>query len=164
MVRNPQNRIEAIQPVVEKLGGTIEGGWLAFGDYDVILICQLPDNVSAAAFAMAGSAGGALKAVKTTPLMTIDEAMEAMRAAAAAEYRPPRKVRINLANSYELMELPGVGPAEARTIVAHRSRHGPISDAGELAKILSRSPAPDGLWDQVDYEPAETTAPEAPGA
>lgn len=89
MVKNPQNRLDAVRPVVERLGGRVEGGWLAFGEYDVILICQMPDNVSATAFSMAASAGGAVKAVKTTPLMTVEEGMEAMRKAAGAGYRPP---------------------------------------------------------------------------
>ena len=89
MVKNPQNRIEAIRPTVEKLGGKIEGGWLAFGEYDVVLICQMPNNVSAAAFSMVGAAGGAVRAVKTTPLMTTEEAMEAMRKASGVGYRPP---------------------------------------------------------------------------
>lgn len=89
MVKNPQNRMEAIRPTVEKLGGKIEGGWLAFGEYDVVLICQMPNNASAAAFSMVGAAGGAVKAVKTTPLMTTEEAMEAMRKAGGVAYRPP---------------------------------------------------------------------------
>src|SRR2546425_11653519 len=66
MVKSPQNRMEAIRPVVEKLGGQIEGGWLAFGEYDVLVICQLPNNVSAAAFSMAGAAGGGGQGHQTT--------------------------------------------------------------------------------------------------
>ena len=42
LVKNPQNRLEAVRPVVEKLGGKIEGGWLAFGEYDIVLVCQMP--------------------------------------------------------------------------------------------------------------------------
>jgi len=42
----------------------------------------MPDNVSAAAFSMAVSAGGALKALKTTQLITPEEAMLAMKKAA----------------------------------------------------------------------------------
>ena len=34
LVKNPQNRLDVIRPVVEKLGGKVEGGWLAFGEYD----------------------------------------------------------------------------------------------------------------------------------
>ncbi len=87
LVRNPQNRIEAVRPAIEKLGGKIESAWFAFGDYDVVLIIQMPTNVDASAIAMAFAAGGACKAVKTTPLLTVDEGVEAMKRAAGAGYR-----------------------------------------------------------------------------
>lgn len=91
MVKAPQNRLEKVRPAIEKLGGTIECGFLAFGEYDVVLIVKMPDNVSAAAFSLAVSAGGACKAVKTTPLMTGEEGVQAMRKAKGAGYRPPGK-------------------------------------------------------------------------
>ena len=90
MVKNPQNRREAVQKAVEKLGGSLEGFWFAFGDYDVVLICQMPDNVSASAFSMAALAGGALRAGKTTPLMTAEEGIEAMKKAGKSGYKPPK--------------------------------------------------------------------------
>ena len=90
-VKNPQNRIDVVRPVIERLGGRIECAYLAFGEYDLIGIVEMPDNVSAAAFSCAGSAGGGLKAVKTTPLLTIDEGIEAMKKAAGAGYRPPAR-------------------------------------------------------------------------
>lgn len=89
-IKNPQNRLEAVRPVVESLGGSFEGAWYAFGEYDVVAICKMPDTVSAAAFSLAASAGGAVKAFKTTPLMTTEEGLEAMRKAGAAGYQPPR--------------------------------------------------------------------------
>ena len=89
LVKKPQGRTEAIRAVIEKLGGKLEGAWLTFGEYDALVICQMPDNVSAAAFSMAASAGGSLKACKTTPLMTVEEGVEAMRKAGGAGYRPP---------------------------------------------------------------------------
>ena len=89
LVKKPQNRIEAVRPVIEKLGGKIEGGWLTFGDYDVLLIIEIPSNVDITAIAMAFAAGGACKAVKTTPLLTLDEAVEAMKKAGKSGYRPP---------------------------------------------------------------------------
>ncbi len=89
LVSNPQNRMEAVRPVVERLGGRMEGAWLSFGDYDLVAICQMPDNVTAAAFSIAAASGGALRAIKTTPLMTSEEGVEAMRRAAGAGYRPP---------------------------------------------------------------------------
>ena len=50
---------------------------------------QMPDNVSAAAFSMALSAAGAVKAVKTTPLLTFAEGIEAMGKADTTDYKPP---------------------------------------------------------------------------
>jgi uncharacterized protein with GYD domain len=64
-------------------------GYYAFGEYDVVLIGEIPDHVSAAALAMAVAAGGAAKALKTTPLLTIEEGIEAMRKASGTGYRPP---------------------------------------------------------------------------
>jgi uncharacterized protein with GYD domain len=87
LVKNPQNRVEAVRPAVEKLGGRIENAWYSFGDYDVTLVVQMPDNTSAAALSIAFAAGGTLKTVKTTPLLSATEALEAMRRAGGAGYR-----------------------------------------------------------------------------
>ncbi|HTO46630.1 MAG TPA: GYD domain-containing protein [Burkholderiales bacterium] len=89
MVKSPQDRKAAIASMIEKLGGRLESFWLSFGDYDAHVILQAPDNVSVAALSLATAAGGSVKAVKTTPLMTMDEGMEAMRKVAVAGYRPP---------------------------------------------------------------------------
>lgn len=88
IVNNPQDRIEAVRPAVEKLGGRIETAWFAFGDYDVVVITEMPNNLSAAAIAIAFSAGGACKAVQTTPLLSTAEAVEAMKKAKDSGYRP----------------------------------------------------------------------------
>ena len=50
------------------------------------------------------------------------------------------------------------------TIVRHRSEHGPIKDAAELATILRGFPLTDALRAHADFAPADATAPEAPGA
>ena len=89
LVQNPQNRLEAIRPVVERLGGRVVSFDYAFGDYDVVAIMEAPDNVSAAALAMAVGSGGALRDYKTTVLLSMEEAMEAMRKAGGAGYQPP---------------------------------------------------------------------------
>jgi len=74
------------------------------------------------------------------------------------------KVRLNQANRMELLELPGVGPEQAAAIVKFRAEHGPITNAAQLAKVLSDWPVTAALWQHVDFDPAESTAPEAPGA
>ena len=86
LLAQPQDRIEAVRPAVEKLGGKISNAWFAFGEYDVVLITEMPDNVSAAAIAIAFASGGACKSVQTTPLMSAEEAIKAMRKAAESGY------------------------------------------------------------------------------
>jgi uncharacterized protein with GYD domain len=88
IVNNPQDRIEAVKPAIEKLGGKIHTAWFAFGDYDVVVITEMPNNVNAAAIAVAFAAGGACKAVQTTPLLSVTEAVEATRKAKESGYRP----------------------------------------------------------------------------
>lgn len=89
LVKNPQDRLEAVRRAVEKSGGKYHGGWFAFGKYDVIVILDLPDNVAAAANSMAYAAGGACSAVRTTPLLTAEEAVRALKKAGETAYRPP---------------------------------------------------------------------------
>jgi DNA uptake protein ComE-like DNA-binding protein len=76
----------------------------------------------------------------------------------------PTKIRINLANSLELLELPGLGAHHVDAIVRFRAEHGPIKDAHELAAILGAPTLAEALQEQADFSPADATAPEAPGA
>lgn len=89
LVRNPQDRLEIAGPVVKNLGGNIECAYLSFGKYDSIAILEMPDNVSSAALSMALLASGVFKAIKTTPLMTWDDGVKAMKKAKEVIYKPP---------------------------------------------------------------------------
>ncbi len=88
MVKNPQDRADAIRPVIERLGGKLIVAYIRFGKYDTVALAELPDAVSAAALSMATAAGGATKAIETIPLMTTQEALEAARKAGKIGYRP----------------------------------------------------------------------------
>ena len=88
-IANPQNRIEMVRPVFEKLGGRIESAYFAFGEYDIVVIAEFPDNVSVAAVSVAINASGAFATIKTTPLMTMEDGIEVLRKAGGAGYRPP---------------------------------------------------------------------------
>jgi uncharacterized protein with GYD domain len=65
-------RREVVSRSIETLGGTVEAFYFAFGDEDVILIADLPDNETAAAFALETSASGTV-GVATTVLITPEE-------------------------------------------------------------------------------------------
>ena len=86
LVKDPQDRTKVVGKAIKKLGGKITGLWFAFGDYDVVSIIEMPDNVSAAAFSMAVAAGGSCRSLKTTPLLSIDESMSAMKKARNSGY------------------------------------------------------------------------------
>jgi len=89
LIRSPQNRIEIVRPVVESLGGKLESGFLSLANYEVVAIVQMPNNVNMAALSMAFMAQFAVKTVKTIPLLTWDEGIEAMGKARKAAYKPP---------------------------------------------------------------------------
>ena len=88
LVKEPQDRIEKVRPAVEGLGGSIECAYYAFGEYDIVLIVEMPANTQAAAMALAVGAGGARSSYTTTVLLTPDEATQAMKEAAQSIYKP----------------------------------------------------------------------------
>jgi uncharacterized protein with GYD domain len=108
LLRNPnkRDRVAAVQDLVTSLGGclgkitfpcdtvpTPKEKFASFGDYDVIVLIAFPSDQAAASFAMAVSAGGGVKSIKTTRILPWSEAMGAMEAAAGsrATYVPPGK-------------------------------------------------------------------------
>ena len=92
-MKNPENRVEGVgRKVCEAAGGKFVGGWLCFGEYDLIIIADVPDNESMAAIALAVGSGGAIKSSKTTALMTGAEGVTALKKAdaVAKAYRPAK--------------------------------------------------------------------------
>ncbi len=89
-LKNPQNRIEQVRKAFEQFGGTMESAYYTFGDSDLVAIMDMPDNVTAAALSIAVSAAGAVNNIKTTPLMSPDEGLEAIKKAADSVYTPPQ--------------------------------------------------------------------------
>ena len=89
MVQSPEDRSHIISATIAKLGGKVEGFWLSFGDFDVVLIVQMPNEQAMAAFSMAAAAGGAVRSVKSTLLLSWEEGMLALRQAGQIGYRPP---------------------------------------------------------------------------
>ena len=65
-------RVEAARQLFGSLGGTLECFYFAFGAEDLIVICDLPDNVSAAAFSLAINNSGKARG-RVTPLLTPEE-------------------------------------------------------------------------------------------
>src|SRR5262245_32668316 len=71
-------RRAAIDDLFKSSGGTVENVYYAFGDSDIYIIGELPDNVTAAALALKVNASG-MAQCKTTILMTPQEVDEAAK-------------------------------------------------------------------------------------
>lgn len=91
MIANPQDRKHAAKAAIEAAGGKLHEFYFAFGPDDVIALIEAPDAATAAAISMVVGGSGALAAAETVPLLTMDEAMAAMRKAASVQkaYRAP---------------------------------------------------------------------------
>ena len=92
-LKKPENRVENVaRAACEAAGGKLVSGWLCFGEYDAVLIADMPDAESWAASGMAVAAGGAIKASKTTVLMTGAQGVEALKKAekVAKAYKPAK--------------------------------------------------------------------------
>ncbi len=79
-------RQEAVSQLFASAGGKVESIYYTLGDYDVIVIGDLPDTASALAISAAASASGLVR-TKTTPLLTVPETDRALRK--RAKYRAP---------------------------------------------------------------------------
>jgi uncharacterized protein with GYD domain len=79
-------RRETVAKAIEGMGGTLESFYYAYGDYDVVGIVDMPDNVSSVAFSLMVNASGIIKA-KTTVLLTPEEIDQATNK--TVDFRPP---------------------------------------------------------------------------
>ena len=89
LIENPEDRRDAARAYLEQVGGTLQGFWYGFGEFDGYAILEAPDNVSAAGAVLAIAAGGALASVDTTVLMTVEETLEALAKSKSIAYRRP---------------------------------------------------------------------------
>lgn len=79
-------RRAAVDQLFKSMGGTVEAYYFAFGDKDVFIIGDLPDNATATALTLRVNATGTALC-KTTVLITPQEVDEAVKKTAL--YRPP---------------------------------------------------------------------------
>ncbi len=80
------SRRAAVEKLYASVGGKVEAFYFAFGDTDVFIIGDVPDNVSAAALSLTVNAAGAAT-VKITVLLTPEEIDAAAKK--TPNYRPP---------------------------------------------------------------------------
>ena len=78
-LKEPQDPVEMIRPALEELGATIVVAGFPFGEYDVLVVYEAPDDMTAASVAMAVAAAGEVRSGKTTRLLSGPEWLESLR-------------------------------------------------------------------------------------
>jgi uncharacterized protein with GYD domain len=89
-LRLPQDPVEAIRATLEDLGATILVAAFPFGEYDLLVVYEAPDDMTAASVAMAVAAAGEMKSAKTTRLLSGQEWLESLRKRTIVKARKAR--------------------------------------------------------------------------
>ena len=79
-------RRAALTDTIEAMGGNVEGLYYAFGETDLYIICDLPDDATATAVSLNIANAGALN-MRATVLLTPETVDEAVKK--QVPYRPP---------------------------------------------------------------------------
>ena len=82
MLVKPEDRADAVSRLLAKAGGRLIGYYVTFGEYDFLLIAEMPGETQMAAALLAAGAGGGVTGVRTMLALTSDEAEGAFAAAA----------------------------------------------------------------------------------
>jgi len=91
------DRREIISRTLEDTGGRLIDYYFNFGDADVIVITEAPDNVTAASAVIAVTRSGAITDVRTTVLMSYEESIEALRHSGAMVIHHLNRRRVTVA-------------------------------------------------------------------
>lgn len=79
-------RKAATAAAIKALKGKVESFYFTFGDSDVVMIVDAPDNATVAALSITAASTG-LVHISTTPLLTVEEMDTAL--AAPVKYKAP---------------------------------------------------------------------------
>jgi uncharacterized protein with GYD domain len=89
-LKEPEDPVEAIRSALEEVGAELVVAGFPFGEYDVLVVYEAPDDVTAASVAMAVAAAGEVKSAKTTRLLSGEEWHESLRKRRVVNIRKAR--------------------------------------------------------------------------
>jgi len=89
LARNPEDRSAAVSRLIENMGGRLISFYYSFGEYDGVAIHEAPDESAVTTVMLAVNAAGHMKATKTTPLVSVEDTLEALRKVGEMTYRGP---------------------------------------------------------------------------
>jgi uncharacterized protein with GYD domain len=89
-LQEPQDPVDAIRPTLEEVGAKMLVAGFPFGEYDVLIVYEAPDEMTAASVAMAVAATGEVRSGKTTRLLSGQEWLESLRKRRVVNVRKTR--------------------------------------------------------------------------
>jgi uncharacterized protein with GYD domain len=89
-IKKPHDRIEAVRPALEAMGGKIVASGYPFGRYEVVLLVEVPDDTTATSIGLAVAAGGAFSQANIARLLSDQEWIESLQKAQGSQYQPAR--------------------------------------------------------------------------
>ena len=92
MLKEPQDREAAGRAAIEAAGGKLLHAFIALGSSDIVILAELPDDVSAAAISLVVGGAGSITNASTTKLLTMADFIEVQKKAGqiAGTYTPPQ--------------------------------------------------------------------------
>lgn len=85
----PSDRVAVARGVVESLGGKLETYYWMFGQYDGLVIFELPDSQAAAAVSLAVTGSGAFSRYETHELIQPGDIPPIVERARQISFQPP---------------------------------------------------------------------------
>ncbi len=89
MVERPEDRGAIVSQAAESLGGRVVGYYWVLGDFDGLVIFDLPDGTAAAAVQLVMAGTGAVRHVETHEIFPGDTIPELLQQTARVSYLPP---------------------------------------------------------------------------
>ena len=91
MVSSPEDRSGVLTSLAEGAGGKVITFDYCFGEFDVVVILEMPNDTTMASLSMAIGASGAVTNLRTTVLIPAADGFAAAQKAKEISYRPPGK-------------------------------------------------------------------------
>ena len=89
LAQQPADRRAGLQTLFDRLGGRLIELYYSFGEYDGVVLFEVPDDTAAVAALVAALGPGHIKTIKTTKLVSVEDTMEALRRAGGLSYAGP---------------------------------------------------------------------------
>jgi len=87
-LKDPEDPVDAIRTALADVGAEIVVAGFPFGEYDLLVVYEAPDDMTADSVAMAVAAAGEVKSAKTTRVLSGQEWLESLRKRRIVSGRP----------------------------------------------------------------------------